>query len=163
MNGTGKVSFARKTRRHATGPAVRTGAGGAGNMRAGGPGCGPGGLVLGCLVAWVIREGRRPLLHSHINPGREGGRRRPAPVPSFPDQSRPRRWAAKAGAISFLLPWLHRAAKADDEGRRPFLIRWRLVMLARGCVGDCVRVLMTGAYNIFLKISCILFAYLEYL
>lgn len=130
MNGTGKVSFARKTRRHATGPAVRTGAGGAVNMRVGGPGCGPGGLVLGCLGAWVGGEGRRPFLHSFPPP---------------------------------LLPWLHRAAKADDEDRRPFLIRWRLVMLARGCVGDCVRVLMTGAYNIFLKISCILFAYLEYM
>ena len=86
MNGTGKVSFARKTRRHATGPAVRTGAGGAVNMRVGGPGCGPGGLVLGC----------------------PGVRRRPAPVPSFPDQFRPRRWTAKAGACFPLLPWLRR-------------------------------------------------------
>ena len=37
MNGTGKVPFARKICRHATGPAVRTGAGGAGNMRGGVP------------------------------------------------------------------------------------------------------------------------------
>ena len=36
MHGTGKVPFARKTCRHATGPVVRTGAGGAGNMRGGG-------------------------------------------------------------------------------------------------------------------------------
>ena len=82
MNGTGKVSFARKIRRHATGPAVRTGAGGAGNMRVGGPGCGPGGLVLGCLGVQVGDEGRRPfLLASLVASGREGRRRRPAAVP----------------------------------------------------------------------------------
>lgn len=120
MNGTGKVSFTRKTRRHATGPAGRTGAGGAGNMRVGGRGAV---LVGWCLGAWVSRWEAKV----------DGEGRRPF-LHSFPPP---------------LLPWLHRAAKADDEGRRPFLIRWRLAMLARGCVGDCVRVLMTGAYNIF--------------
>lgn len=86
MNGTGKVSFARKTRRHATEPAPRTGAGGAGNMRVGGPWCV---LVGWCLGAWVSRwaekvdgEGRRPfLLASLVASGREGRRRRPAAVP----------------------------------------------------------------------------------
>lgn len=82
MNGTGKVSFARKIRRHATGPAVRTGAGGAGNMRAGGPGCGPGGLVRGCLGVQVGGEVR-------------------AAVPScFPVCTGPRKQTTKAGGRS---------------------------------------------------------------
>lgn len=103
MNGTGKVSFARKTRRHATGPAVRTGAGGAGNMRVGGPGCGPGGLVLGCLGVQVGREG-------------------PAAVPScFPGCIGPRRKTTKAGGRSFI-PLSIQAAKVDGEGRRPSLL-----------------------------------------
>jgi hypothetical protein len=129
MNGTGKVSFARKTRRHATGPAVRTGAGGAGNMRVGGPG-----VRSWCAGVWVL--------------GCPGGRRR-------------------TGGRPFLLPWLHRDAKEDDEGRRPFLIRWRVGMLARGCVGDYVRVLISGVYNIFfenkLYLICILRIYVVYL
>lgn len=84
MNGTGKVSFARKTRRHATGPAVRTGAGGAVNMRVGG---GRGAVLVGwCVGAWVSRWaakcGRPFLLASLVASGREGGQRRPAPVPN---------------------------------------------------------------------------------
>lgn len=102
MNGTGKVSFARKTRRHATGPAVRTGAGG---LEICGQGVRGAVLVGWCLGVQVCGKG-------------------PAAAPScFPGCIGPRRQTAKAGGRSFI-PGSIQAAKVDGEGRRPFLHFW---------------------------------------
>lgn len=97
MHGTGKVPFARKTRRHATGPVVRTGDGGAGNMRGWGVGGGrcrflqvrPPVVRRRCARPAVAGDGRRRRFLPGAAPGGGEGVR-PAAAGGGSYQVRPR-------------------------------------------------------------------------